>query len=64
MVGCTASVAATLDAGDYVVFPCTFDPKWESEFALSVYSSQNISFRELGATSSIGVDVRRLIPRH
>ncbi len=54
-----ASLWTQLQAGQYVVFVCTFDPKWEATFDLSLFSDKNVHLRALGDADAIVIEVAK-----
>lgn len=42
----------------YVVVPCTFDPKWESKFTLTILTDNAIKIKKLQEVKDLTLEVR------
>lgn len=41
----------------FVVIPCTFDPNWESKFALTILTDQPIKIKKLQEVKDLTLEV-------
>jgi hypothetical protein len=44
----------------YVVIPCTFDPNWESKFALTILTDNPIKIKKLQEVKDLTLEVPSL----